>query len=58
MDVLISEGDFTVAIFFVLRKTYLELEDEVAAQRIFGRLLKHFPDSSYKPEVKHLLEKQ
>ena len=43
---------------YELGKVYLELGDEVAARRVFAQLRVHFPKSSYKVEVKRLLEKQ
>ena len=43
---------------YELGKAYLELGDEFAARRIFAQLRVHFPKSSYKAEVKRLLEKQ
>ena len=49
--------DFYEETLFGLGEVYLKLRDEVAAQQVFGRLLVHFPDSSYKPKVKRLLQK-
>ena len=43
---------------YELGKIYLALGDKAATRRAFAQFLKHFPDSSYKPEVKRLLEKQ
>lgn len=41
-----------------LGNTYFALSDKTTARRAFVLLLEHFPDSSYKPEVERLLEKQ
>ena len=43
-------------ILYGLGKARLELGDEAAAQRAFTQLLKHYPNTSYKTEVKRLLE--
>ena len=51
-----NDDRFTADTFFALGNVYLQLGDEVAAQRVFARLLVHFPDSSYKPEVQRLLQ--
>ena len=44
-------------ILYGLGKARLELGDEAAAQRAFTQLLKHYPNTPYKTEVKRLLEK-
>jgi tetratricopeptide (TPR) repeat protein len=41
-----------------LGQAYMESDDEVAARHTFAQLLKHYPKSSYKAEIKRLLEKQ
>lgn len=43
---------------YELGKVYLKLGDETAAQRVFAQFLQHFSDSTHKPEVQRLLEKQ
>lgn len=45
-------------ILYGLGKARLELGDEAAARRAFTQLLKHYPNTFYKTEVKRLLEKQ
>ena len=40
-----------------LGQAYMESDNEVAARHTFSQLLKHYPKSSYKAEVEHLLEK-
>ena len=45
-------------VLYGLGKSYLELGDEAAARRTFTQLLEHYPRSSYKTEVKRLLEKR
>ena len=45
-------------ILYGLGKARLELGDEAAARLAFTQLLKHYPNTSYKTEVKRLLEKQ
>ena len=47
-----------IEVLYGLGKAYLELGDEAAARLAFTRLLKHYPNTSYKPEVKRLLQKQ
>ena len=41
-----------------LGHAYIELGDEASARRTFTQLLKHYPHTSYKPEVKRLLKKK
>ena len=45
-------------VLYGLGKTYLELGEEAAARLAFTQLLKHYPNTVYKAEVKKLLEKQ
>ena len=45
-------------VLYGLGKAYLELGDEAAARLAFTKLLKHYPNTSYKAEVKRLLENQ
>ncbi len=45
-------------ILYGLGKAYLELGDEAAARKAFNQLLKEYPNTSYKPEVKRLLKKK
>ena len=40
-----------------LGKAYMALSDDTAAQRVFAKLLKHYPDSPHNTEVEHLLGK-
>ena len=41
-----------------LGKAYMALSDDTAAQRVFAKLLEHYPDSPHNTEIEHLLEKQ
>lgn len=43
---------------YALGKAYLELGEEAAARLAFTRLLKDYPNTSYKAEVKKLLKKE
>lgn len=45
-----------IEILYGLGKAYLELEDEAAARKAFRQLLKEYPNTSYKSEVKRLLK--
>ena len=45
-------------VLYGLGKTYLELGDEAAARLAFTRLLRHYPNTVYKAEVKKLIKKQ
>ena len=45
-------------VLYELGKAYLQLGDEAAARLAFTRLLKHYPNTVYKAEVKKLLKKQ
>ena len=45
-------------VLYGLGKTYLELGEEAAARLAFTRLLRHYPNTSYKAEVKRLLKEQ
>ena len=45
-------------VLYGLGKTYLELGEEAAARLAFTRLLKDYPNTPYKAEVKKLLKKQ
>ena len=47
-----------IEVLYRLGKAYMKLGDETNARRTFTQLLEHYPDSSYKAEVKRLLEKQ
>ena len=42
---------------YELGKIYLALRDKAATRRAFARLLKHFPNSSYKAEIEYLFQK-
>ena len=45
-----------IEVLYGLGKAYLELGDEAAARQAFTQLLKHYPKTTHKTEVKHLLK--
>lgn len=56
-DALQSGFPYIADELYLLGKAYMEKGDEAAARRTFTQLLEHYPKSSYKTEVKRLLQK-
>ena len=50
--------DFYEDTLYELGNIYMELGENAFARRVFAQLLKHFPDSPHKAEVKRLFENQ